>query len=251
MAAAGYIGGTQLLSWRKGFSTRSIQDRNVEVPPLDFENWKILANGFKLFRELSRDACFDPGGTLARRAGGPTLGRARACESASERARHGGKDIAANDALEGKFSVPSAYAMALTGRRVVYLDFTDEVMLDAQVLHRSPHVETGSGSKARRRTRRISTFTSRTARTCMAIRRRAWPSGQSALLGRDARQVRGLVEPKLGRSRSEQLFETARSFARTVEEPSERAAGRGSAERRERGLHDRTRRPINVPSRVC
>lgn len=141
LAGNGFIAATQLYELENGLLDAFIQDREVEVPPLDFdEKWELLNNAFKPY------ACCratQPSTQAARKLADRVAGK----KIAKVKARvHPNAVITAGKLnpqtpLEGKFSVPFCIALGLRGYRAVYSDFTDATMQDAAVMDLVPLIE--------------------------------------------------------------------------------------------------------------
>jgi 2-methylcitrate dehydratase PrpD len=141
LAGNGFVAATQLFELEDGLLDAFIQNREVEVPPLDFdEKWEILGNGFKPY------ACCrgtQPSTQTARKLADRVAGK----QIAKVRARvHPNAVVAAGKLdpktpLEGKFSVPFCIALGLRGYRAVYTDFTEATMQDSAVMDLVPLVE--------------------------------------------------------------------------------------------------------------
>lgn len=108
-AADGYIGGTHLYELEKGLLDAFIQDRKVEVLPLDFENWEILTNGFKLFASCrATHASTQAARSLADKIAGRRVSRVHAKVHPNALVTAGRTNPLTP--LEGKFSVPFCIA---------------------------------------------------------------------------------------------------------------------------------------------
>ncbi len=141
LADDGYIGAGHLFETEKGWLDAFIQDRNVEVPSLDFEErYELLRNGYKLFASCrATHASSQTAQQLATQING------RHIEKVTARIHPGAFVTAGNldpkTPLEAKFSVPFCIAMALNGYRLAWSDFSDAVFADKSVTDIVPKVE--------------------------------------------------------------------------------------------------------------
>ncbi len=133
LAAAGHIGASHLFELENGWLDAFIQDKNVEVPPLDFaERFELLRNGYKLL--ASCRATHASAQAAHQLAGQFDLAEVETIEAQV----HPGALVTAGklsprSPLEAKFSVSFCVAMALSGYRLVWTDFSDAVFADAHV----------------------------------------------------------------------------------------------------------------------
>lgn len=140
LADDGYIGAAQLFEIEKSWLDAFIQDRNVEVPPLDFEErYELLRNGYKLFASCRATHASSQ---TAQQLAGKIAGRR--IEKVTARI-HPGAFVTAGKLdpktpLEAKFSVPFCIAMALNGYRLAWSDFSEKVFADKNVTDIVPKV---------------------------------------------------------------------------------------------------------------
>jgi 2-methylcitrate dehydratase PrpD len=140
LAQDGYIGSDRLFEIENGWLDAFIQDRDVEVPPLDFaQRHELLRNGYKLFASCrATHASSQTAQQLAGRIAG------RRIEKVTARI-HPGAFVTAGKLdpktpLEAKFSVPFCIAMALNGYRLAWSDFSEKVFADRGVTDVVPKV---------------------------------------------------------------------------------------------------------------
>lgn len=132
LAREGFQASTKLLELEKGLLDAFIQDRKVEVPPMDFSYWELKRNGFKPYASCrATHASIQTSRKLAAAVGGRKITRVHAKV-------HPNVVVVANQLnpqtpLEHKFSVRYCMAMGLTGYRLVASDFTDKLMQDAKL----------------------------------------------------------------------------------------------------------------------
>jgi 2-methylcitrate dehydratase PrpD len=133
LAANGFIAATHLYERDKGLLDAFIQDRVVEVPPLDFdEKWEILDNAFKPFASCrGTHPSTQAARSLASRVAGRPIAEVRAQV-------HPGCLVTAGKPhprtpLEGKFSVAFCISLGLAGYEVVAPDFCDAAYNDPRV----------------------------------------------------------------------------------------------------------------------
>jgi 2-methylcitrate dehydratase PrpD len=141
LADAGFEAATHLYELRGGLLDVFIQNREVEVPPLDFETkWELLTNAFKPYACCrATQASTQAARTLAARVAGRRVARVHAKVHPNALVTAGKRDP--RTPLEGKFSVPFCIALGLRGYRAVYTDFVDATMRDAAVMDIVPLVE--------------------------------------------------------------------------------------------------------------
>lgn len=140
LAAEGHVGASHLFELEKGWLDAFIQDRDVAVPPLDFEaHHELLRNGYKLFASCrATHASAQAAQALAGNVAG------RPVEAVHVKVHPGalvtaGK-LAPKTPLEAKFSVVFCVAMALNGYRLAWTDFSDAVFADPRVTSLAPKV---------------------------------------------------------------------------------------------------------------
>ena len=132
LAREGFQASTKLLELEKGLLDAFIQDRKVEVPPMDFSYWELKRNGFKPYASCrATHASIQTSRKLAAAVGGRKITRVHAKV-------HPNVVVVANQLnpqtpLEHKFSVRYCMAMGLTGYRLVASDFTDKLMQDPKL----------------------------------------------------------------------------------------------------------------------
>lgn len=140
LAQDGYIGSPRLFETEGGWLDAFIQDRSVEVPPLDFEErYELLRNGYKLFASCRATHASSQ---AAQQLAGKIAGRR--IEKVTARLHPGAFVTAGNlnpkTPLEAKFSVPFCVAMALNGYRLAWSDFSERVFADKNVTDIVPKI---------------------------------------------------------------------------------------------------------------
>lgn len=129
LARDGFHSSTKLLELEKGLLDAFIQDRKVEVPPMDFSTWELKRNGFKPYASCrATHAAIQTSRKLAPLVAGRKITKVHARV-------HPNVVVVANQLnpqtpLEHKFSVRYCMAMGLTGYRLVASDFTDKLLQD-------------------------------------------------------------------------------------------------------------------------
>jgi 2-methylcitrate dehydratase PrpD len=129
LAREGFQSATKLLELERGLLDAFIQDRKVEVPPMDFSYWELKRNGFKPYASCrATHAAIQTSRKLAPRVAGRKITRVHA-------RLHPNVVVVADQLhpqtpLEHKFSVRYCMAMGLTGYRLVASDFTDKLVQD-------------------------------------------------------------------------------------------------------------------------
>ena len=141
LAARGFEAATDLLEiGNGGMLDALIQDRNAIVPPLDFENWEILRNGYKPFASgrashaVAQAAC-----DLAERVKGRTIAKVRAKVHTNAGLTMG--NAQPRTPLEGKFSVAFCIALGLRGYKLAATDFSEATMRDHSVMGLLPLID--------------------------------------------------------------------------------------------------------------
>lgn len=141
LAAAGFESATHLLETEKGLLDAFIQDRVVEVPPLDFdERWELLRNGFKPYASCrATHASIQAARTLAPRLAGRKITGVHAKIHPNAMVTAGKLDP--RTPLECKFSVPFCISLGLRGYRLVAPDFSAATLRDAAVTELLPLIK--------------------------------------------------------------------------------------------------------------
>lgn len=212
LAAEGFVSATQLYELEKGLLDAFIQNREVEVPPLDFdERWEILGNGFKPYASCrATHPSTQAARSLAEGVAGRKISKVHARVHPNALVTAG--KTAPRTPLEGKFSVPFCIALGLRGYRVVSSDFVDATMRDAAVMDvvplvqleavqgQSPHsafldVTLDDGERLHGETKIV------------------LGHPENPMSWEDLRvKFEGLVEPVLGSTATPELFDAAREF---------------------------------------
>ena len=129
LAQADFQSSTRLLELEKGLLDAFIQDRKVEVPPMDFSYWELKRNGFKPYASCrATHAAIQTSRKLASQVAGRKITKVHATV-------HPNVVVVANNLnpqtpLAHKFSVRYCMAMGLTGYRLVASDFSDKLLQD-------------------------------------------------------------------------------------------------------------------------
>ena len=141
LAARGFESATQLLELEKGLLDAIIQDRKVDVPPLDFAaRWEILRNGFKPYASCrATHASIQAARKLVSRIGGRKIKRVAAKIHPNAMVAAG--KLNPRTPLECKFSISFCIALGLRGYRVVATDFTETTFADSTVTGLLPRIE--------------------------------------------------------------------------------------------------------------
>ena len=128
LAANGFEGPHHQYELHGGLLDAFIQDREVAVPPLDFETrWELLGNGFKPYASCrATHASTQAARSVAERVAGRRVMRIRARVHPNALVTAGIRGPRAP--LEAKFSVPFCIAMGLRGFRMTPGDFNDDTM---------------------------------------------------------------------------------------------------------------------------
>lgn len=141
LAAEGFVAATRLYELEQGWLDAFIQNREVEVPPLDFgARWEILRNGYKPFASCrATHASSEAALKLAPLIAGRKVKRVQA--QVHPNAMITAAKRAPKTPLEGKFSVPFCVAMSLRGHRLKASDFDPARFTDASIMDIVPTVE--------------------------------------------------------------------------------------------------------------
>ena len=142
LAADGFMAATHLYELQGGLLDAFIQNREVEVPPVDDfgVKWELLGNGFKPFACCrATQASTQAARTLAERVGQRKIKRVHAKVHPNALVTAGKRDP--RTPLEGKFSVPFCISLGLRGYKAVFTDFVDATMRDRSVMDVVPVVE--------------------------------------------------------------------------------------------------------------
>ena len=129
LAKEGFQSSTKLLELEKGLYDAFIQDRKVEVPPMDFAYWELKRNGFKPYASCrATHASIQTSRKLAPLVAGRKITKVHAKV-------HPNVVVVANNLnpqtpLAHKFSVRYCIAMGLTGYRLVASDFNEKLLQD-------------------------------------------------------------------------------------------------------------------------
>jgi 2-methylcitrate dehydratase PrpD len=138
LAAAGFESATHLLETEKGLLDAFIQDRDVDVPPLDFDaRWELLRNGYKPYASCrATHASIQAARKLAPRIAGKKITKVRAKVHPNTMVVAG--KLNPSTPLECKFSVAFCIALGLRGYRLVASDFTEAILRDTAVTQLLP-----------------------------------------------------------------------------------------------------------------
>lgn len=133
LASESHIAATHLFELEHGWLDAFIQDRQVEVPPLDFDTgFELLRNGYKLFASCrATHASSQAPIELADKISPHSIQRVHVKVHAGALVTAGNPDP--KTPLEAKFSVAFCVAMALAGYRLAWTDFSEAVFYDERV----------------------------------------------------------------------------------------------------------------------
>lgn len=212
LASEGFEAATHLYELDKGLLDAFIQDKIVEVPPLDFgERWELLGNGFKPYASCrATHASIQAARTLAARVGTKKVARVHAKVDPTALVASGILDP--RTPLEGKFSVPFCIALGLRGYRAVASDFNETTMRDPAVMQVVPVVELeavqGQSLHAAHLDVYLDDGEHLHADTDVVIGHPDNPMEWDDLRAK----FEGLVEPILGAAKTEALYASLRNF---------------------------------------
>lgn len=212
LAAEGFVSATHLYELDRGLLDALIQNREVEVPPLDFDaRWEILGNGFKPFASCrATQASTQAARTLAARVAGRKITQVHAKVHPNALVTAG--KLSPRTPLEGKFSVPFCISLGLSGYRVVASDFNDDTLRDPAVMAVLPVVKLeavqGQAPHSAYLDVTLEGGEHLHAQTDIVIGHPDNPMSWDDLRVK----FEGLVEPVLGKAKTAGLFEAARRF---------------------------------------
>lgn len=212
LAGNGFVSATHLYELEKGLLDAFIQDRQVEVPPLDFEEtWWLLTNGFKPFACCrATQPSTQTARKLAERVAGKKITKVKARVHPNALVTAG--KLSPRTPLEGKFSVPFCISMGLRGYRAVYTDFTEATMRDASVMELVPLVELEAVQGQAPHSAYLDVYLEGgevlKEKTDIVMGHPDNPMGWDDLLTK----FQGLVEPMLGKAKTEKLHQVIRGF---------------------------------------
>jgi 2-methylcitrate dehydratase PrpD len=211
LAADGHIAATHLFELEKGWLDAFIQDRDVQAPPLDWNVWEIMTNGFKAFASCrATHPSTQTARSLAEKVAGRKVTRVEAKVHPNALVTAGKTNP--QTALEGKFSVPFCISMGLRGYAVVASDFRDEIMRDQSVTDIVPVVKLtpveGQAPHSASMDVYLEDGEKLHAETAIV---RGHPDNPLSWEDLHAK-FQGLVRPVLGLNRTEELYQAARGF---------------------------------------
>ena len=212
LAGNGFISATQLYELEKGLLDAFIQNREVEVPPLDFdERWELLNNGFKPFAACrATQPSTQAARTLADKVAGKKIAKVKARVHPNALVTAG--KLNPQTPLEGKFSVPFCISLGLRGYRAVYTDFTDATMQDSAVMDLVPLVELeavdGQAPHSAFLDVHMEDGEVLHGKTDIVLGHPDNPMGWDDLLVK----FQGLTEPMIGAGKTQALYECIREF---------------------------------------
>lgn len=215
LAAGDFIAGTHLYELEKGLLDAFIQNREVEVPPLDNLGWEweILGNSFKPFASCrATHPSTQAARALAGRVAGKKIEKVHAKVHPNALVTAGKLDP--RTPLEGKFSVPFCIALGLRGYRVVASDFNDAALRDSAVTEIVPVVQLEAVHGQPPYSAHLDVVLEGGERlhadTDIVIGHPDNPMSWEDLCAK----FEGLVEPVLGAKKTAELYKVARNFER-------------------------------------
>ena len=214
LAANGFIAATHLYELEKGLLDAFIQDRQVEVPPLDFgARWEVLSNGFKPFACCrATHPSTQAARSLAARVKDRKITKVHAKVHPNAVVTAG--KLAPRTPLEGKFSVPFCISIGLRGYRAVASDFNEATFRDPSVTAVLPVVELevvqGQSPHSAHLDVYLEDGEKLHADTEIVIGHPENPMQWEDL----HTKFQGLTEPILGAAKSEELYGLLREFER-------------------------------------
>ena len=214
LAQNGFVSATHLYELEKGLLDAFIQNREVEVPPLDFEKtWWLLTNGFKPFACCrATQPSTQTARKLAERVAGKKIAKVKARVHPNALVTAGKTNP--RTPLEGKFSVPFCIALGLRGYRAVYTDFSEATMRERSVMELVPRVEMEAVEGQAPHSAFLDVYLEDGAvlheKTDVVMGHPENPMSWDDL----RTKFEGLVEPVLGRAKTAELYGVLREFDR-------------------------------------
>lgn len=212
LAAEGFEAATHLYELGDGILAAFIQDGEVDVPELDFdETWELLGNGYKPFACCrATQPSTQAAQALAAQIDGREISRVHARVHPNALVTAG--KLNPHTPLEGKFSVPFCVALGLRGYKALATDFNERVMTDPDVMDLVPRVELepvdGQSPHSAHLDVYLEDGTHLQSKTDIVLGHpdnpMDWPDLRT--------KFDGLVEPELGPQRTEILFACLRNF---------------------------------------
>jgi len=212
LAAQGFESATHLLEKEKGLFDAFIQDRMVDIPPLDFAaRWELLRNGYKPYASCrATHASIHAARTLAPCVLGKKITRVHAKVHPHVMVAAGNFNPATP--LECKFSASFCIALALRGYRLVVPDFTEATMNDMTVRELLPLIKIDVDQELPPYAAHLEVHVER--EDCLrAYTDVALGHAQNPMSEQDFHdKFHGLVEPVLGPEKSGQLYACLKQF---------------------------------------
>jgi 2-methylcitrate dehydratase PrpD len=213
LASEGFVAATHLYELEKGLLDVLIQDRQVQVPPLDdFEKkWELMENQIKPFASCrATHSSIQAARSLADQVRGRRIAKVHARVHPNALVTAG--KTAPRTPLEGKFSVPFCIALGLSGYRAVSSDFNEQSFNDPIVADLVPRVtlESIQDQPASKAFIEVTLEDGRrlNGETQCVLGHPDNPLTWDAL----REKFEGLVVPVLGADKSASLFELGRDF---------------------------------------
>ena len=212
LAAEGFESATHLLETENGLLDAFIQDRRVEVPPMDFDaRWELLRNGFKPYASCrATHASIQAARKLAPRLAGKKITGVHAKIHPNAVVTAG--KLNPRTPLEGKFSVPFCIALGLRGYRVVAPDFTEATFRNTDVTGLLPLIRLEVVQEQPQYEAHLEVQVEGEA-SLRADTEIVLGHAQNPMSDADFEdKFRGLVEPVLGAQKSAQLYAMLNQF---------------------------------------
>jgi 2-methylcitrate dehydratase PrpD len=213
LAASGFTAAKHLFERDGGMIDAFIQDRDVQVPELDFTSWELMNNGYKPFACCrATHPSIQAALALKDRVGDRAVKRIAVKVHATAPFTAGKREP--KTPLECKFSLPFCIAMGLRGYRGVATDFNDETLRDRRVRAIVPKVEMLPIADQPQHEAYLDVWLEDgdhlQAETKFVLGHPANPMSEPDLRAKFA----SLVEPVFGKRRCNELYETLTHFER-------------------------------------
>ncbi len=215
LAANGFESSTQLLELERGLLDAIIQDRKVEVPPLDFDaRWEILRNGFKPYASCrATHASIQAARHLAPQLVGKHITRVVATVHPNAMVAAG--KLTPRTPLECKFSITFCIALGLRGYRVVATDFTASTFENRALQELLPLMKVVVAPEQPQYEAHLDVYlddgTHLHEDTAIVLGHAENPMSDADFRGK----FEGLVEPVLGKEATAELYSLLNDFGQT------------------------------------
>lgn len=214
MARSGFVAANDLFEADKGILPSFLKDAEFELPELDFDRqWYVLRNGYKRFASCrATHAAAEAAQGVKNRLGNRTITKIQAFVNPIALVAAG--NPAPKTGLEARFSTYFCIAMGVAGYRLSAFDFNDETLKDPLVTDLLPKIECiavkGQSEVAAKLLIDLSDGQQIEAAVDVVLGHPDKPLGWNEIHDK----FKGLVDPVLGASAADNLFDLITSFAK-------------------------------------